>query len=435
MIDADDEQETDDRARNRFAIEPDAGIIPIVSLKPTVLKMSDSLAADVISRHAGSGEDQSGFLPCLRRGEPVPAAKAAELIYALNQLEEELKGCRHDRPPDGPSLAQARTRVPGVADRRVAGRLRRARDHGHPDRAGGRRADPLRPGHPLLSRSPEPQLRSDDVDRSSNLARLSGGRALSATAAMPWRPFGPRASKTSVRRCASRWRSGTRSTRKGAGPRSTTAAFRAGPAWPSTRRAISRLIDYPFADMTITVEAGMTLSALRAILAEQHQRVLVDAPDPERATLGGIYATNTSGPRRFAAGRPRDQIIGVSFVTSEGVVVKGGGRVVKNVAGYDFPKLLTGSMGTLGIITQLTLKVRPIPEASALVWVPFWNPKSLADTLDQLNTSGTRPVALEFLNGSVPEPSGRDWACRPVRASSSSATKTMRARSAGRSTG
>jgi glycolate oxidase FAD binding subunit len=163
---------------------------------------------------------------------------------------------------------------------------------------------------------------------------------------------------------------------------------------------ISRLIDYPFADMTITVEAGMTLSALRAILAEQHQRVLVDAPDPERATLGGIYATNTSGPRRYASGRPRDQIIGVSFVTSQAVMVKGGGRVVKNVAGYDFPKLLTGSMGTLGVITQLTLKVRPIPEASAVVWVPFWNPRSLADTLDQLNKSGTRPVALEFLNGS-----------------------------------
>ena len=94
-------------------------------------------------------------------------------------------------------------------------------------------------------------------------------------------------------------------------------------------------------------------------------------PQPDRATLGGIYATNTCGPRRFGAGRPRDQIIGVSFVTSDGAVVKGGGRVVKNVAGYDFPKLLTGSMGTLGIITQLTLKVRPIPEASAIAWVPF----------------------------------------------------------------
>ena len=83
-------------------------------------------------------------------------------------------------------------------------------------------------------------------------------------------------------------------------------------------RVLDRLIDYPFADMTITVQAGMTLSALRAILAEQHQRVLVDAPQPDRATLGGIYATNTTGSRRFGAGRPRDQIIGVSFVTSDG---------------------------------------------------------------------------------------------------------------------
>ena len=161
---------------------------------------------------------------------------------------------------------------------------------------------------------------------------------------------------------------------------------------------IARMIDYPFADMTITIEAGMTLSALRAILAEQGQRVHVEAPDPDRATLGGIYATNTSGPRRFAAGRPRDQIIGVSFVTSEGVVVKGGGRVVKNVAGYDFPKLMTASMGTLGIITQLTLKVRPTPDASAIVWVPFWNPKSVVQTLENLNRSDTRPLAIELLN-------------------------------------
>ena len=164
-------------------------------------------------------------------------------------------------------------------------------------------------------------------------------------------------------------------------------------------RSIDRLIDYPAADMTITAQAGMTLSALRAILAEQHQRLLVDAPHPDRATLGGIYATNTTGSRRFAAGRPRDQIIGVSFVTSEGVVVKGGGRVVKNVAGYDFPKLLTGSMGTLGIIVQLTLKVRPIPEASAIAWVPVSGPADAIDRLlDQLNTSDARPIALDLLN-------------------------------------
>jgi glycolate oxidase FAD binding subunit len=162
--------------------------------------------------------------------------------------------------------------------------------------------------------------------------------------------------------------------------------------------AINRLIDYPYADMTITVEAGMTLAALSAILATQQQRLLVDAPFPDRATVGGIYATNTSGPRRFGAGRPRDQIIGVSFVTSEGVVVKGGGRVVKNVAGYDLPKLLTGSLGTLGIITQLTLKVRPIPERSAVAWACFRTHQAAVDALDRLNVSATRPIAVELLN-------------------------------------
>src|ERR671916_1986838 len=166
-------------------------------------------------------------------------------------------------------------------------------------------------------------------------------------------------------------------------------------------RALNEVIDYPAADMTVTVQAGITLTSLRAVLAEQGQRLAVDAPDPDRATLGGILATNTSGPRRFGAGRPRDQIIGVSFVTADGTPVKGGGRVVKNVAGYDFPKLLTGSLGTLGILTQMTLKVRPAPEASAIAWVSFPDAHRLGDSLERLNTSLTRPIALELLNPSA----------------------------------
>ncbi len=163
-------------------------------------------------------------------------------------------------------------------------------------------------------------------------------------------------------------------------------------------RSLNQVIDYPAADMTITVEAGITLGMLRSVLAAEKQRVQLDAPHPDRATLGGVFATNTRGPRSFGLGRPRDQVIGVSFVTSEGNLVKGGGRVVKNVAGYDFPRLLTGSMGTLGILTQLTLKVRPIPESSALVWVPFTSLDSAAPALDRLNISATRPVAVELLN-------------------------------------
>jgi glycolate oxidase FAD binding subunit len=163
-------------------------------------------------------------------------------------------------------------------------------------------------------------------------------------------------------------------------------------------RSLDQVIDYPAADMTITVQSGILMSTLGKILADQNQRLLVDAPEADLATLGGVFATNTSGPRRFGAGRPRDQIIGVSFVTADGNVVKGGGRVVKNVAGYDFPKLLTGSMGTLGILTQLTLKVRPCPETSAIAWGVFSSLKDAAAAVDSLNTSASRPMAIELLN-------------------------------------
>ena len=163
-------------------------------------------------------------------------------------------------------------------------------------------------------------------------------------------------------------------------------------------RNLAQVIDYPHADMTITVQAGITATELASVLAENRQRLLVDVPRPDQATLGGVFATATCGPRRFAAGRPRDQIIGISFATSTGSLVKGGGRVVKNVAGYDLPKLLTGSLGTLGVITQLTLKVRPIPEESAIVWLPLRPGESIEEILVTLNTSGTRPMAVELLN-------------------------------------
>jgi glycolate oxidase FAD binding subunit len=165
--------------------------------------------------------------------------------------------------------------------------------------------------------------------------------------------------------------------------------------------SLDRVVDYPHADMTITVEAGITVAALGACLAAQGQRLLIDVPRPALATVGGVYATNTCGPRRFGAGRPRDQILGVAFVTSDGALVRGGGRVVKNVAGYDFPRLITGSMGTLGVITEVTLKVRPRPEASALAWATFDDASPLATVLEQLNTSGTRPIAVELLNPSA----------------------------------
>jgi glycolate oxidase FAD binding subunit len=163
-------------------------------------------------------------------------------------------------------------------------------------------------------------------------------------------------------------------------------------------RSLDRVVDYPAADMTITVEAGIPLDRLRQVLAEQGQRLPLDAPQSDRATLGGIFATNASGPRRFGLGRPRDQVIGVRYVDPNGQVIKGGGRVVKNVAGYDLPRLMTGSMGTLGVIAELTLKVRPLPEASAIAWARFHRLADAAQVVDQLNTSSTRPVAVELMN-------------------------------------
>jgi glycolate oxidase FAD binding subunit len=165
--------------------------------------------------------------------------------------------------------------------------------------------------------------------------------------------------------------------------------------------ALADVVDYPHADMTITVRAGMTVAALQTVLDEQGQRLLFEVPRGDRATIGGALATGVRGPRRYGQGRPRDSIIGVSFVTAAGVEVKGGGRVVKNVAGYNFPKLLTGSLGSLGVITLATLTVRPKPAASALAWLTADAAEPLDAHVASLNTSSLRPTAVEILNPSA----------------------------------
>jgi glycolate oxidase FAD binding subunit len=162
-------------------------------------------------------------------------------------------------------------------------------------------------------------------------------------------------------------------------------------------RSLDQVIDYPARDMTITVQAGITIAKLQAILAAENQRLPIDVPAAERATLGGAIATNTSGPRRYGCGTLRDYVIGISVVNDEGHEVKAGGRVVKNVAGYDLCKLYIGSLGTLGIITQVTLKVKPRPEEQAMA-VLECSPESVRTVLDQLHTSQTRPVCIELIN-------------------------------------
>ena len=161
--------------------------------------------------------------------------------------------------------------------------------------------------------------------------------------------------------------------------------------------ALADAIDYPARDMTVTVRAGIKLAALANLLAAEKQRLPVDVPRADRATLGGALAVNASGPRRHGFGTLRDYVIGISTINDEGQETKAGGRVVKNVAGYDLCKLHIGALGTLGIISQVTLKVRPQPEATALLTLGCEGP-DLGPLLDRLHTSRTRPVCIDVLN-------------------------------------
>lgn len=162
---------------------------------------------------------------------------------------------------------------------------------------------------------------------------------------------------------------------------------------------LNRVIDYPARDMTITVEAGIAMDQLAATLATERQWLPIDAPQSATATLGGVMATAWSGARRYGYGTMRDYVIGTSAVDGRGDVFKAGGRVVKNVAGYDFCKLLTGSLGTLGVITQVTLKIKPLPESSAFLVCDVHDLR-MADRLTAaIVNSATTPSAVEVLMG------------------------------------
>jgi glycolate oxidase FAD binding subunit len=162
-------------------------------------------------------------------------------------------------------------------------------------------------------------------------------------------------------------------------------------------RSLSQVLDYPARDMTITVQAGITMSRMQTLLATENQRLPIDVLHADEATLGGVLAANVSGPRRLGFGTLRDYVIGLSTVNDEGQEVKAGGRVVKNVAGYDLCKLHIGALGTLGIITQVTLKLRPLPDSTALVTFGC-EAEALDNLLDHLHTTRTRPVCLDVLN-------------------------------------
>jgi glycolate oxidase FAD binding subunit len=138
---------------------------------------------------------------------------------------------------------------------------------------------------------------------------------------------------------------------------------RSGELLLSTRR-LNRIVEHAWGDMTATVEAGCTFQRFQQTLAQHGQRLALDPLWPDSATIGGILATNDSGALRVRIGSLRDLIIGITLALPDGTLAKSGGKVVKNVAGYDLPKLATGSLGTLGIITQAIFRLHPVPRES-----------------------------------------------------------------------
>lgn len=164
----------------------------------------------------------------------------------------------------------------------------------------------------------------------------------------------------------------------------------------STAR-LNQVIDHAVGDMTLTAWSGAKLADLAPRLAQHNQFLAVDPAYPERATLGGIVATADTGSLRQRYGGLRDMLIGISFVRYDGAIAKAGGRVVKNVAGYDLMKLLTGSYGTLGVISQLTFRLYPGQDTSKTV-VVAGAAGEMEALVSALRLSPLTPAALDILS-------------------------------------
>ena len=166
------------------------------------------------------------------------------------------------------------------------------------------------------------------------------------------------------------------------------------------------VIEHAAGDLVARVQAGATIGHLAAVLAQAGQQLALDAP--AHATVGGVVATGTAGPRRFRYGAPRDLLIGLTAVRADGVVAHSGGKVVKNVAGYDIGKLFSGSQGTLGVITEATFRLHPLPAAVAYVTAEF----------GAGDRAGTAAVAAAAGSALVPSAVELDWpggSSRPLR--------------------
>ncbi len=161
---------------------------------------------------------------------------------------------------------------------------------------------------------------------------------------------------------------------------------------------MNRVLAYEPRDLTLGVEPGVTYAELQRILREKGQFLPLAPPFPERANLGGIVATNTDAPFRYAHGTARDFLLGLDFVTGEGVISKSGSRVVKNVTGYDLHKLFIGSLGTLGVITRLNFRTFPLPRGQKMFVAVFTDPKEAFALCRATMKSPLQPRILDVLD-------------------------------------
>ncbi|MCH8062561.1 MAG: FAD-binding oxidoreductase [Chloroflexi bacterium] len=165
--------------------------------------------------------------------------------------------------------------------------------------------------------------------------------------------------------------------------------------------SINRVVQHNAADLTVTVEAGITLARLSEVLAEEGQFLALDSPVGHRATIGGTLAAGASGPLRWQYGSVRDLVIGMKVVQANGTITKSGGQVVKNVSGYDMARLHVGGLGTLGIIAEVSFKLTPLPRHQATVIASFDALESCFDAASAVFHSQVMPMSLTAFSRSV----------------------------------
>lgn len=163
-------------------------------------------------------------------------------------------------------------------------------------------------------------------------------------------------------------------------------------------KRLNRVVDHEWADMTATVQAGMPFEDFQEVLGQHQQFLPLDPPFANQATVGGLLATNASGPRRLLYGTARDLLIAIKVVHADGTITKGGAKVVKNVSGYDMNKLYIGSLGTLGIIVEATFRVYPRIAWEKTWLAPFPTPDHAGQAIAQIIDSSLVPNAVELLD-------------------------------------